>query len=220
MKIYTTQLSPYGNRIYAWSAVKGVSLDFVPPPGGAGSDEFKKINPSGKIPVVVTNDGLIPESLIILNYLEDLYPEPPLRLANSELHARTLATVLMHDLYVVPELIPVFSQFAQPKLDNELIGRIFASFAQRLPLLTTTLPAGTGCAAGSELSLADCAMAPFFLLYELVAVNLGRPNPIRDQPRLADWSTNLLRHPVIRPVTTAMQEKFCAYLERFDRKQF
>jgi len=36
------------------------------------------------------------------------------------------------------------------------------------------MPAGSAFAGGSELSLADCAMAPFFLLYKAVAANLAQ----------------------------------------------
>lgn len=217
MKIYTTRLSPYGNRIYFWAAVKGVALEFVPPPGGTGSPEFKKINPSGKIPVVVENGYLIPESMVILDYLEDRFPSPSLRPGDAALRARTRAVVQMHDLYVMPELNPVFAQFAQPKVDDATIDRIFSSVSQRLPLIASAIPPGGSYAAGSELSLADCAMAPFFLLYKLVAANLHRENPIDAQPRLAQWSTALLRQPQLLPAVKSMQEAFGGFLQRFGR---
>jgi maleylpyruvate isomerase len=217
VKIYTTRLSPYGNRIYFWAAVKGVSLDFVPPPGGSGSAEFKKINPSGKIPVIVEGDYVIPESMIILDYLEDRYPSPSLRLADAVLRARTRAAVQVHDLYVMPEFNPVFAQFALSEVDAAAIDRIFTSVTQRLPLLVNTVPTGSNYAAGSELSLADCAMAPFFLLYKSVAVNLGRPNPLDTQPRLSKWSATLLGHPQLLSAVKSMQEAFGGFLQRSGR---
>jgi glutathione S-transferase len=200
-----------------WAAVKSLPLQFVPPPGGSGSAEFKKINPSGKIPVVVEGDCLIPESMIILDYLEDRFPSPSLRLGDPQLRARTRAAVQMHDLYVMPEFNPVFAQFARPELDGPAIDRIFASVAERLPLICSTLPAGDAFAGGSELSLADCAMAPFFLLYEAVAANLARPDPLQTQTRLAQWSAAVLQHEPLRPALQSMQDAFGAFLQRFGR---
>jgi glutathione S-transferase len=216
VKIYTTRLSPYGNRIYFWAAAKDVSLDFVPPPGGAGSAEFKAINPSGKIPVLIEDDGLIPESMVILEYLEDLHPEPPLRLHDAALRAQTRAAAQIHDLYVMPEFNPVFAQFAQPKPDEAAIDGIFAAVAQRLPLIASVLPAGV-YAAGRRLSLADCAMAPFFLLYDAVSANLGRDNPVRGHPRLGEWSAALLRDPKLEPAIASMRGAFSGFLARFGR---
>jgi len=217
VRIYTSRLSPYGNRIYFWAAVKGVPLEFVPPPGGTGSPEFRKVNPSGKIPVLVENDYLIPESMVILDYLEDRFPSPSLRAGDAAARARTRAAVQVHDLYVMPEFNPVFAQFAQPQVDDATIDRIFDSVSQRLPLVVSTVPPGSGYATGSELSLADCAMAPFFLLYGLVAANLHRPNPIDAQPRLAQWSAALLRQPQMLPAVKSMQEAFGGFLQRFGR---
>jgi glutathione S-transferase len=217
MKIYTTRLSPYGKRIYMWAAVKSLPLQVEPPPGGSGSAEFKRINPSGKIPVVVEGDCLIPESMIILDYLEDRFPSPSLRLGDAQLRARTRAAVQMHDLYVMPEFNPIFAQFARPEPDGPAIERIFASVAERLPLICATLPAGSAFAGGSELSLADCAMAPFFLLYKAVAANLARPDPLQTQTRLAQWSATVLQHEQLRAALQSMQDAFGAFLQRFGR---
>ena len=217
MKIYTTRLSPYGNRIYMWAAVKALPLQVVPPPGGSGSAEFKKINPSGKIPVVVEGDCLIPESMIILDYLEDRFPSPALRLDDPQLRARTRAAVQMHDLYVMPEFNPIFAQFARPELDGPAIDRIFGAVTERLPLICAPLPAGSAFAGGSGLSLADCAMAPFFLLYKAVAANLARPDPLQTQTRLAQWSATVLQHEQLRPALQSMQDAFGGSLQRFGR---
>jgi glutathione S-transferase len=217
VKIYTTRLSPYGNRIYMWAAVKALPLEIVPPPGGSGSAEFKRINPSGKIPVVVEGDYLIPESIIILDYLEDRFPSPSLRLGDALLRARTRAAVQMHDLYVVPEFNPIFAQFARPEADGPAVDRIFAAVTERLPLISNTLPAGSAFAGGSELSLADCAMAPFFLLYKAVAANLARRDPLETQTRLAQWSATLLQHHQLLPALQSMQGAFEAFLQRFGR---
>jgi glutathione S-transferase len=41
--------------------------------------EFLKINPRGLVPVLVHDDAVICESTVILEYIEDMFPDPPLR---------------------------------------------------------------------------------------------------------------------------------------------
>jgi glutathione S-transferase len=40
--------------------------------------EFLKMNPNGKVPVLVDGDTILYESCIINEYLEEKYPNPPL----------------------------------------------------------------------------------------------------------------------------------------------
>jgi glutathione S-transferase len=52
-------------------AVREVDLAHKPP-------ELFALNPAGAVPVLVDGGASIPESLVILQYLEDRYPAPPL----------------------------------------------------------------------------------------------------------------------------------------------
>src|SRR5258708_14267938 len=46
------------------------------------SPAFLKINPRGLVPVLVHDDTTIYESTVILEYIEDVFPETPLRPAS------------------------------------------------------------------------------------------------------------------------------------------
>ncbi len=41
--------------------------------------DYHRLNPKGLVPVIIDNGEAIPESLVILEYLEDAYPDVPLR---------------------------------------------------------------------------------------------------------------------------------------------
>ncbi len=76
MKLYNLALSNFATKSRIAIYEKGINVDLVDPPGGAGSADYKKINPLGKVPALVLDNGqLIAESELINEYLEDKYPE-------------------------------------------------------------------------------------------------------------------------------------------------
>src|SRR5262245_37340829 len=99
MKIYTSPVSPFGQRITMASRVKGITIAHLPiPSGGLKSPEYLKINPVGKIPVLLTESGtVIAESEAILNYLEDRFPKPSLRPAGHDERAHGNVAIRMID---------------------------------------------------------------------------------------------------------------------------
>lgn len=50
-------------------------------------DDYHRLNPKGLVPVIIANGAAIPESLVILEYLEDAFPDPAFRPATAEARA-------------------------------------------------------------------------------------------------------------------------------------
>jgi len=81
MKLYEMTQAPNPRRVRIFVAEKGIEIEYVQVDMSAGehkSPEFLKMNPSGKIPVLETDEGYIAESVAICRYLEALHPEPNL----------------------------------------------------------------------------------------------------------------------------------------------
>jgi len=100
MKLYDMTRAPNPRRVRIFAAEKGIDLELVQVDLAAGehkTPEFLKKHPSGKIPVLETDDGdFIAESVAICRYLEALQPEPnlfgatPYELGRIEMHNRIL----------------------------------------------------------------------------------------------------------------------------------
>ena len=56
-------------------------VDELPP-------DYHRLNPKGLVPAIIHNSAAIPESLVILEYLEDSFPEPAFRPVSPEARAR------------------------------------------------------------------------------------------------------------------------------------
>ena len=82
MKLYDCRTAPSPRRVRVFLAEKGVSLETVEVDLGSGeqfSEAFRKINPDCVVPVLQLDDGTcISEVIAICDYLEALFPEPPL----------------------------------------------------------------------------------------------------------------------------------------------
>jgi glutathione S-transferase len=82
MKLYQSNASPNSRRVRIYLAEKGISMPLVPVDLAAKeqfSDAYAAINPRRVVPTLVLEDGTaIGEVPVILRYLEEIHPEPPL----------------------------------------------------------------------------------------------------------------------------------------------
>jgi len=81
VRVYDHPLSPYGQKVKMALLEKNVPFE-APLPlnigSGERSGEFAAANPRGEVPALVDGDVKIFDSTIILEYIEDKWPAPPL----------------------------------------------------------------------------------------------------------------------------------------------
>src|SRR5215471_11481807 len=82
MKIYDFVGAPNPRKLRVYLAEKGIKVPFesVDIISGANrTPEFLEKNPLGGLPVLELDDGThLPESLAIMEYFEELHPNPPM----------------------------------------------------------------------------------------------------------------------------------------------
>lgn len=96
MKLYDYWRSSAAYRIRIALNLKGIQYEQVPVPlvgadGGPGqqhSDEYRAINPQGRVPFLEDGDVAVGQSMAILEYLEEAYPEVALLPGTSRGRAR------------------------------------------------------------------------------------------------------------------------------------
>jgi glutathione S-transferase len=96
MKLYSEHGSPFSAPVRLAIYAKGLEIEIEPPPGGLLSARLHAINPLGTIPCLILENGApLPESAAILEYLEDKFPDPPLRpeRAEARAHVRLLQRI-------------------------------------------------------------------------------------------------------------------------------
>jgi glutathione S-transferase len=94
MILYSGPVSLYSRKIEIALAEKNVSYQrvMVPFTQTAGyspkNPDVLRVNPKGQVPVLIDGDLEIYESTVIMEYLEDLYPNPPLYPKAAKARAR------------------------------------------------------------------------------------------------------------------------------------
>jgi glutathione S-transferase/RNA polymerase-associated protein len=99
LKLYDHPLSPYAQKVKIALLEKDVPFDTLLPDnigaGGAGG-EFIRANPRGEVPALIDGDCMLFDSTIILEYIEDKWPDPALLpdSPNQRARARTIEEVM------------------------------------------------------------------------------------------------------------------------------
>ncbi len=96
-------------RVRAALNLKGLAFDYIPLSllkGEQASAEHLALNPSGLVPTLVTPQGALPQSLAILEWLDETHPEPPLLPSDpwGRARVRSLAHIVALDIHPVNNL--------------------------------------------------------------------------------------------------------------------
>ena len=213
MKLYNLDLSNFASKTRIALYEKGVNFEKVNPPGGLGSADYKKVNPLGKVPALVLDNGqLIAESEIINEYLEDKYPEKPLLPKDAEGRARVRSFTRFHDLYLEPPLRAMFPKLFGQQLDDKFIQEKVTEVNSRLDQLEAMI--GSPYAAGSAFTLADAALAPTMFFMTSFLPQFGAKAPTEGRPKIAAWWNTVQQQPSVKKVIGEQQAALQAMMKK------
>ena len=178
MKLHYFPVAPNPTKVRVYLAEKGIEIDQVRvnlPQGEARSPTFLARNPMGKLPVLELDDGeCLTESLPIIEYLEELNPEPPMIGTDPVERARVRSLERLADtgvLMSVARIIhatrsplglpprPQVAEWAREALDQALgvldakIGQGPFVAGERVTIADCTLWAACGFAAFGEVEI-------------------------------------------------------------------
>lgn len=180
-------------------------VDFSDP---GDSARFLDVWPVGKIPVLrdEAREKTIPETSIILEYLDRHYPGP-VRLIPDDADAALDVRLWdrFFDLYIHQPMQKIVVDRLRPDgaRDEHGVAEAKANIASAYAMLDKHL-AGREWAVGKSFSMADCAAAPA-LFYS------GVPVPFADYPNVAAYFERLYARPSFRRVLDEARPYFGNY---------
>ena len=105
ISLYDHPLSPYGQKVKIALREKGVAFETISPGGlgaGGAAGAFAEANPRAEVPTLTDGELAIFDSTVILEYIEDAYPTPPLLPASPADRARVRMIEEVMDTHLEP----------------------------------------------------------------------------------------------------------------------
>jgi glutathione S-transferase len=194
MKLYYHPLSPNSQKVVLALYEKGVAFEGevvdILDPAAVGAYR-KNVNPLGKVPFLVADDGeRIPESTIIVEYLDATFPEPRLFPVSGPEARRARHIERIADLWVIQKLGVVFFDARRPpeKRDPAAVDTARQLLERGLTHLEGLVGTRT-FAAGDALTVADLTLSAGLAFAQAARIPLG------PHPNLQTWFDGISRRP-------------------------
>jgi maleylacetoacetate isomerase len=171
LRLYGYWRSSASYRVRIALEWKGLDFEYVPvhlvrSGGEQYSAEYRALNPQSRVPALETPDGVLTQSMAIMEWLEEVYPEPALlpRKPGERARVRALAQIMVAD--VQPLQNTSVTRFLQGTLNvddaalkiwlREWVARGLRTFEEML----APAPGGGDFCVGDAPTLADVCLVP------------------------------------------------------------
>ena len=165
MSLYSDSDDIYSHQVRIVLAEKGVNIEIMFAKSGDASEELLAINPYGTVPTLIDRDLVLYEARIIMEYLDERFPHPPLLPVYPVARAETRK--MMHrieqDWYSLLQNIYTNSDNdACREQLRESLSSLEPIFADKPYFLS------------DEFSLLDCALAPLLWRLPRLGIDISK----------------------------------------------
>ena len=168
MTLFSDPRDHYSHRVRMVLCEKGVSVDIVDVDPDDRPDELRQINPYNTLPTLLDRDLVLYQSNVIMEYLDERFPHPPLLPVYPV--ARAQSKLLMHriekDWSSAVDLL--MSGSGKDSLLDKTRSELRESLAGIAPIFDDRK-----YFMNEEFSLVDCCVAP--ILWRLPAIDISLP---------------------------------------------
>ncbi|MEY6433841.1 glutathione S-transferase N-terminal domain-containing protein [Thioalkalicoccus limnaeus] len=200
MTLFSDPSCPFCHRVRIVLAEKGIAVEIVDVDAQNLPDEVMDFNPYGSVPTLVDRDLRLYESRIIMEYLDERFPHPPLLPVDPV--ARANARLFMYR--VDRDWYSLFGQIVKGDRDRSAQAR--KELRESL-IATSPVFGAKPFFMSDEFSLVDCCIAP--LLWRLATVGIELP---ATAPAVRGYAQRLLQWPSFQRSLTEAEREMAADL--------
>ncbi len=165
MTLFSGDLCPFSHMVRIVLAEKGINFEIHSVDLNNTPEDLKDLNPYNEVPTLVDRDLVLYEHLVIMEYLDERFPHPPLMPVDPVARAcnRLMVQRIERDWYSLYKKLRR-GEKDQEKLRQELRDSLvtIAPIFEQKPYFMS-----------EDFSLIDCVMAP--LLWRLTQVGVDLP---------------------------------------------
>ena len=192
LKLHSHPFSTFGRRVQIALMEKSIPCEQVFVDLAARkhrAPEYLALNPYSRVPTLVDDDLVLYESTAILNYLEGMFPDPPLVPADAKGRALVDMHMKLCDLQFTRQSHTImFPKRFLPKerWDEKLFAQMRVEMDRHLAILERQF-GDDEYVVGNKYSLVEVSYAPFLSFLELMEVT--------PPPGIAEWAKRILSRP-------------------------
>jgi glutathione S-transferase len=212
MKLYSWDISPYAARVRMQIYAKGLTDIPTEQTTFHLTQKDYEERPLSRIPSLEVGGDAIPESAVIAEYLEEIYPEPSLLGSTPRENAHVRALARIGDVYLINTAFTLASltgalaaQTPVPTGIESIVALLGDQLARSIRTLDRMI-GRDGFACLGRLTLADCALVPALAYVQYMLLNRGLADPIAANANVAAYQDAIQR-----------QEPAARVLAEFDR---
>lgn len=164
MSLYSESNNVYSHQVRMVLAEKGVNVEIIEVKEGEVPETLLAVNPYGSVPTLIDRELVLYEARIIMEYLDERFPHPPLLpvypVARAE--ARKMMHRIEQDWYtLLQELLTGEQKDSAKKQLAESLLNLEPIFSNKPFFLN------------DEFSLLDCTLAPLLWRLPSLGINLS-----------------------------------------------
>lgn len=165
MTLFSDPMDVYSHHVRLVLSEKGVSFGVVYVEPGETNEDLMQLNPAHRLPTLVDRDLVLMHSNIIMEYLDERFPHPPLLPVHPI--ARAKSRLLMRQ--IDEDWYPVLLRLQENRHDTAAMHSICLQLKQ-----VTSIFEETPFFLSNEFTMVDCWIAP--LLWRLKGFGIMLPD--------------------------------------------
>ena len=199
LTLFSDPLSHYSHRVRLVLAEKSVQAELIEVQAGQCPAQLSELNPYGSLPTLADRDLALYETSVVMEYLDERYPHPPLLPVYPV--ARANSRLLVHriqrdwcrqvDQILDPRQKDAVRVQARKELRESLIG-VSPLFADKPFFLS------------EDMSLVDCCLLP--ILWRLPQLGIELPRAAKP---LLDYMERGFARPAFQASLSAAERDMC-----------
>ena len=186
MKLITGDLSPYSAKVRMQIYAMGIEDIETDLPVEFFLGKLSEFSPIGRIPVLEVEEGIIPESEVIAEYLDDRFPDRALIGETPWVRSQVRLVSRIADIYLLNNIFMALPQINRKTRVDAVRDLLMGQVKRGMGALERHLGEGD-FAVGDRLSRADCTLVPALFLCERTVPMLDVDNPITGTTRVAAY---------------------------------
>ncbi|HSG90515.1 MAG TPA: glutathione S-transferase family protein [Pseudomonadales bacterium] len=218
MKLYTGDLSPYSAKVRMQIYAMGITDIEFELPDSFYLGKLAEVSPIGRIPVLEVDDGIIPESEVIAEYLDDLYPDRALLGATPRERADVRLVSRIADIYLMNNIFMCLGQLNRKTRVDAVRDLLMGQVKRGMGALERHMGEGE-FAVGDSLTRADCTLVPALWMCANTVPRLDVDDPILATTKVAAYWARIREHEIAARVLAEMDRGMQARLDGSERRR-